>query len=171
MPWTKVDLPAQEEIDAFVTRFQKKARFLVDESVGREAAKVIRSLGWNVKYVEDVSLQGRADEDVFAFAWKDDRILLTHDADFLNDRRFPPHRNPGVVIVPGGNGNEKALLRALAFILSVIAPFREGYRGTKMIVHSDGNWTIVMQDDQTGMMDRIRMRSRRNGPIEKWQSE
>jgi len=88
MPWTKVDLPPQEEIDAFVRRFQKKARFLVDESLGREAAKAIRDLGWNVKYVEDVDLKGRADEDVFAYAWRDNRILVTHDEDFLDDRRF-----------------------------------------------------------------------------------
>ena len=145
MPWTKIDLPPQEEIDAFVSRFQKKTRFSVDESLGREAAKAIRDLGWNVKYVEDVDLKGRADEDVFAYAWRDNRILVTHDEDFLNDGRFPPHRNPGVVIVPGGDGNERALLEALAFVLSVVAPFRETYRGTKPRIHSDGSWIMRMQ--------------------------
>ena len=82
MPWKKVDLPAQREIDAYVRQFKKKARFLVDESLGSEAAKVIRELGWNVKYVDEVALVGHSDEDVFAFAWSDDRILLTHDRDF-----------------------------------------------------------------------------------------
>jgi predicted nuclease of predicted toxin-antitoxin system len=125
MPWKKVDLPAQREIDAYVRQFKKKARFLVDESLGSEAAKVIRELGWNVKYVDEVALVGHSDEGVFAFAWSDDRILLTHDRDFLDDRSFPTHRNPGVVVLPGGDGDEAALIKALSFVLSVVAPFRE----------------------------------------------
>src|SRR5262249_2040509 len=110
------------------------------------------------------------DEDVFAFAWKDDRILLTHDEDFLDDKRFPPHRNPGMVVLPGGDGNERALLEALAFVLSVVAPFREMYRGTRLRINPDGSWTMRMRNE-TGAMNTIRMRSRRNGPIEEWQPD
>ena len=74
------------------------------------------------------------------------------------------------MIVPGGDGNERALLEALAFVLSVVAPFRETYRGTKLRMHSDGSWTMRMQNE-TGAMNTIRMRRRRNGPIEEWQDE
>jgi len=54
-------------------------------------------------YVGEVGVEGKSDEDVFAFGWRDDRINLTHDQDFLNDWRFPFHRNPGVIVLPGGN--------------------------------------------------------------------
>lgn len=168
MPWKKVDLPSQKEIDAFVSQFKRKSRFLVDESLGPEAANVIREQGWNVKYVEEVGLKGRADEDLFAFAWKEDRILLTHDRDFLDDRAFPPHRNPGLVVLPGGDGNEHALITGLLFVLSVVAPFREGYRNTKVLIDADGAWTMIMRNRETGAMQRTRMRTRKNGPIEEW---
>ena len=56
MPWKEVELPSQRAIDAFVSQFKKKARFLVDESLGSEAARVIRGLGWNVKYADEVGL-------------------------------------------------------------------------------------------------------------------
>ena len=171
MPWKKVDLPAQREIDAYVRQFKKKARFLVDESLGSEAAKVIRELGWNVKYVNEVALVGHSDEDVFAFAWSDDRILLTHDRDFLDDRSFPTHRNPGVVVLPGGDGDEAALIKALSFVLSVVAPFRESYQGTKIAIDSEGAWTLVRRNQETGAMQKTRMRSRKNGPIEEWEEE
>jgi predicted nuclease of predicted toxin-antitoxin system len=169
MPWKTIDLPSQKEIDAYVNQFKKKSRFLVDESLGPEAAVVIREQGWNAKYVDEVGLKGHVDEDVFAFAWKDDRILLTHDRDFLDDRAFPPHRNPGLVVLPGGDGDERALIKGLLFVLSVVAPFREGYRRTKIVINADDTWTIVMRDSETGAMQRTRMRTQKNGPIEEWE--
>jgi len=36
--------------------FESAARFLVDESVGIAAARLIRNRGWNVRYVDGVSL-------------------------------------------------------------------------------------------------------------------
>jgi predicted nuclease of predicted toxin-antitoxin system len=66
-----------------------KARFIVDESAGVEVARVLQREGYNTKYVGELGLCGHSDEDVFAAACKDNRILVTHDADFLNNRRFP----------------------------------------------------------------------------------
>jgi len=108
MSWRRVpDAPARE-VEAFVKDFRRKARFLVDESLGASVAEVLRGQGWNARYVRELSLEGRSDEEVFARAWAEDRILLTHDTDFLDDRRFPPHRNPGVVVLPGA----EALIRS-----------------------------------------------------------
>jgi hypothetical protein len=44
---------------------------------------------------------------VFVAAWKDKRVVITHDADFLDNKRFPPNRNPGVVLIrPGSEGHD-----------------------------------------------------------------
>jgi hypothetical protein len=80
--WHRVPDSPQDEVNAFTDQFRKKARFLVDESLGVEVARVLRAQGWNAKYVAEVGLQGHSDEDVFALAWADDRIVLTHDTDF-----------------------------------------------------------------------------------------
>ena len=113
MPWRPLKDPDPEESAAFLKAFRKKARFLVDESLGIGVTQYLRKAGWNVKDVSEVGLSGHSDEDVLAFAERDDRILLTHDEDFLDDRSFPPHRNPGVIILPGGSGDEAALVQAL----------------------------------------------------------
>ena len=84
------------QLSDFQRKFESKARFLIDESVGMEAARLIRDGRWNVCYVDDVGLSQRSDEEVFAFAWKEQRILLTYDFDFLDDSRFPFNRNPGL---------------------------------------------------------------------------
>ena len=103
MPWKKLELPDADTRHELDEEYSGKARFLVDESMGAAAAKYLSENGYNTKYVGDVGLEGRSDEDVFAFAWKNERIIVTHDLDFLDDRRFPPHRNPGVMVVRPGS--------------------------------------------------------------------
>ena len=166
MPWKPLELPSDREISAFADRFRKKARLLVDESLGPTVAEVLRHAGWNAKFVDEVGLKGHDDSDVFAFAQHDDRILLTHDEDFLDDRRFPPHRNPGVVRLPGAEGEEEPLGRALAIMTSVVAPYRENWRGTKISISKDGTIAITNRNHDTGAMETTKYRWPRNGPVE-----
>jgi Domain of unknown function (DUF5615) len=168
MPWGRVPEAPEEGIEEYAKRFRKKARFLVDESLGVNVAEVLREHGWNAKYVSELGLEGRSDEEVFAQAWADDRILLTHDTDFLDDRRFPPHRNPGIVVLPGAQGDELALITALAGLMSFVAPFREGYRREKVIVSAGADWTFIRQNPTTGAMERRRFRIPPGGPFEEW---
>ena len=169
MPWKPLSLPSDEEVSRFSERFRKKARFLVDESLGKGVAEVLSDAGWNVRFAGDVGLGGHDDTDVFAFAQRDDRILLTHDSDFLNNRDFPPHRNPGIVVLPGGSGDEHALLRALGIMLSVVAPPREVYRAAKIVISSDGTISITNRDQESGAMETTRYRSLGKGPLEVWE--
>jgi len=162
MPWRHVPEAPQEEVEAFAKQFRKKARFLVDESLGATVAESLRGQGLNAKYVAELGLEGHSDEDVFARAWADDRIILTHDTDFLDDRRFPPHRNPGVIMLPGAQGDDASLLTALAGLVSFVAPFREGYRRKKVVVSADAEWTFIRKNPETGAMEkRIRIISAR----------
>jgi predicted nuclease of predicted toxin-antitoxin system len=79
--------------------YRGKARFLVDESAGPALADEIRRRGWNATYIGELELEGHPDETIFSRAWQEDRVLLTHDQDFLDDHRFPPHRNPGLALL------------------------------------------------------------------------
>jgi len=168
MPWKKVLLPSDREVAAFMREHLKKARLLVDESLGPEVAAILRSARWNTRYVADVGLQGHSDEDVFAFAHRDDRILLSHDTDFLDDRRFPPHRNPGVIVLPGGSGDEEALGAGLGRALSVVGHLREVYRGAKVSVSRDGTITVRSRDLNSGAMKNTRYQFARDGSVEEW---
>ena len=59
----------------------KKKRFLVDESVGKKFADVLKNSGADVLFGGD-SMPELADEDVLSFANKENRILITADKDF-----------------------------------------------------------------------------------------
>jgi len=92
MPWEKLVLPDEKDMRRMDAQFRGRARFLVDESMGNEVAEVLRRNGFNTKFAAEVGLLGCSDEDVFAFAWKENLIIVTHDPDFLDNTRFPPHR-------------------------------------------------------------------------------
>ena len=100
MPWHRMEMPSNRELSEFMSAFAKKARFLVDETLGESFVGALHDLGYNAIGVAQLGLTGHSDEDVFAAAWRERRILLTQDHDFLDDRRFPPHSNPGVVVLP-----------------------------------------------------------------------
>jgi len=56
-------------------------RFLVDESVGKKFADVLKNSGADVLFGGD-AMPEVADEDILSFANKENRILITADKDF-----------------------------------------------------------------------------------------
>jgi predicted nuclease of predicted toxin-antitoxin system len=127
----------------FDAEYRGKCRFLVDESIGEAVAKILQTEGYNTKYVSNVGLVGRSDEDVFARAWKENRIVVTHDLDFLDDRRFPPNRNPGVILIrPGSSGNDShGLFASLRLALLIAGDNADWLRGKKLDFTSTANLT------------------------------
>lgn len=166
MPWRPLEI-SDKEIARAQKLWRKKARFFVDESLGRRTTKLLRELGWNVKDVFEVGLEGHSDEDVLAYAFRKNRILLSHDNGFLNDRRFPYHRNPGVVILPGGSGDVNALVLGLLDMIVLVASYAEIYRGAKMEISTDRVFSVRSRDD-SGIIKTRRYKYGGKGPAYEW---
>jgi predicted nuclease of predicted toxin-antitoxin system len=126
MAWQRLKVPRSEPPD-----WKQTTRFLVDEDVDVEAVPYLRAKGFNAVSVEESGLKGRCDEDVLAFAWREKRVLLTLDHDYENDRRFPEHRNPGVVILSGGSGDSHAFGSSFGLAMAVSARRRRCGRKRK----------------------------------------
>lgn len=154
MPWELLEVK-ENEYEGFDSRFKRRCKFLVDESLGTEVAELLKEAGWNTKYVGEFGLEGQDDEKIFQTAYKEDRVLLTHDKDFLNDKIAPPNINPGIVVVlPGAQGKESELWNALVIVLDFIGRYREIYRGSKMIISEDFVITIISRNYQSGAMEK-----------------
>jgi predicted nuclease of predicted toxin-antitoxin system len=162
------DLSNEESLD-FEREFKKKARFLVDENMGNDVAVLLRDFKYNATFVGDVGLIGCADETVFAYAWKDKRILLTHDADFLDDKKFPFHRNPGVIVLPGAEG-DGTLEPAIADLLRIVAPYESAHIGAKITVTQDRVWTIRGFIKREGRHIEKRIRLEKSGEASEWRA-
>jgi predicted nuclease of predicted toxin-antitoxin system len=128
-------------INAYRAEARKASRFVVDENLGPELAPTLRNLGYNTTDTSTLKLKGRSDKDVFASAWHERRILLMQDRDFLDERRFPWHRNAGVVVLPAHN--DRALINALVYALALVRQGREPREQVKMVVCEDGILTVI----------------------------
>ena len=109
--------------------------------------------------MSEVGLKGRNDQDVFNYAWRTRRLLLTHDEDFWNDRQFPEHRNPGVVILPGADGNNEDMYRGLVWMTWLVTRDPGRWRKRKVKITRDGDGFIKGRYQTTGAMttDHYRM--------------
>jgi predicted nuclease of predicted toxin-antitoxin system len=147
MPWKELDEPTKDDKRELDLRYRGKARFLVDENAGISVAKILQGFGYNAKFAADLGLLGRSDEDVLAAAWKDGRIVITHDADFLDNYRFPPHRNPGVILVRAGSDghDDDGLVRCLAKAVLLAGENATWFQGKKLDFSSAEALTITSQ--------------------------
>jgi predicted nuclease of predicted toxin-antitoxin system len=56
--------------------------FLADENIDPEVVGFLSRAGCDVVTVLDVGLGGRSDEEILAHAFRERRVVLTHDSDF-----------------------------------------------------------------------------------------
>ena len=163
MAWHKLTNPTEVEAE-----FRKKSRILIDESLGIEVAVYLREKGYNAVFVGEVGLAGRSDDDVFAFAWRNRRMVWTHDRDFLDDARFPEHRNPGVVVLPVASGNNQAMSIGVNTALFVFGHAPDTWHKTKSLVSPTGEMTIRRRR-LTGKVEPTRYRMTNKGHAEIWE--
>jgi len=91
-------------------------RVYVDANVPSGLVSLMRQeLRWDVLFVmEHEDLRRAPDEEHFRRAFDLGRTLITLDYDFFDERRFPAHRNPGVVVCSAPDERRLAgLLRQL----------------------------------------------------------
>jgi predicted nuclease of predicted toxin-antitoxin system len=74
-------------------------RFLVDASLPRSAATLLRTLGHEAIDVRDIGLGGATDEVIAGRARTEKQVLVTRDFDFADIRNYPPADYPGIVVL------------------------------------------------------------------------
>lgn len=62
------------------------SKFLLDQNLSPKTTKFLRDLGWDAIDLRDLEKMGSRDEEVYALAKAEDRILITYDLDF--SRRY-----------------------------------------------------------------------------------
>ena len=84
--------------------------FLVDASLPRPTAELIRSQGYPAIDVRDVGLGAAIDEEVAQYA-RDHRLcLMTRDQDFGNVLNYPPSTMFGIVVINAPDAASRSLV-------------------------------------------------------------
>jgi len=102
------------ELGAHADRLAGRPRVYVDANLpSGVVAYMRRRLGWDALFVvEHDDLRRARDDEHYDMAARLGRTLITLDRDYLDGRRFPEARSPGVIVLAAPNENGlRALLR------------------------------------------------------------
>jgi hypothetical protein len=130
---------------------------------------VLRDKGFNVKTIGEMVFRGRNDENVFQLAKREDRILITHDSDFLNDKLFPPQGCPGIAVLPSLSASEEAFVRAFGLLLAVHGKSHSPWYEQKVFMPGDDTTSIRFRDHSTSKWKTVRFKFPENGVPMVWE--
>lgn len=150
------------ELAPHVGRLISQPRVYADANVPAGVVAYMRErLGWDVlAVVEDEGLRRASDLEHYRTAQQLHRTVITLDDDFADERRFPPHLNPGVVVLSAPD--EAGFVRLLRRIAKVYFRSR-GPRGRSMALPLAGQTIQVHPDWDPTPASRRRSRRRRSG--------
>lgn len=130
-------------------RLPKKIKFYADENIPPETLRFLEKK-FNIKHaVLDYGFSGRPDSFHYQQAFDQNRVLLTADQDFLDNRRFPLQKTKGVIalIVPAPISHRKleSLLRKVLPYITVMPA--ETFKATKLKATPDGLELVTLGPD------------------------
>ncbi len=93
--------------------------FLIDASLPRPAAQVVRTYGHVADDVRELAMGAANDRRIAAYAQSHALCLLTRDGDFGNVLDYPPANYAGIVVI------ETPVHGSRALVLNLLAAFME----------------------------------------------
>ena len=90
-------------------------KFLTDENVASSVVKTLRSQGFDVMDVKEKQLKSISDTVLLSIA--NNRILITHDKDFIDINSFSKIQHSGIILLRLKNQSPSNVAAALLRIL------------------------------------------------------
>jgi predicted nuclease of predicted toxin-antitoxin system len=97
-----------------------RPRFHLDEQVNPAIATALRRYGINVTTTVEAGLRTTADYDQWAFAQREQRVIVTHDADFPRIARLNPSHS-GIVFSRKDARTIRQMVDGLILIYEVLS--------------------------------------------------
>jgi len=74
-------------------------KLLLDQGAPRTAATLLRQAGFDTVHTGEINLAQAADEEILKYALRENRMVVTLDADFHRHLAFSQARQPSVIRV------------------------------------------------------------------------
>lgn len=99
----------------------KKLKLFADASVPATIVKELRGAKISVQSALDQGLSSADDRAILGAARKQGKVLLTMDADFWNDTKFPVHQIHGIIFVDVSASDFDGILQAIGLLYGCFA--------------------------------------------------
>jgi predicted nuclease of predicted toxin-antitoxin system len=160
--WQRIEYPKPAEMRAFDQQFRRLAKFYADEDIEPVLIEILRDLDFDITSAREVGMVHRDDTDHYGYARQQGRMLLSHDQGYLNDLTFPLTQHPGAVVLAIKPLTRETISDAFYLLRTVVLPYRELWRGAKILIHKHLEMTIRMRNfDGRVRSNRYRLRGRR----------
>jgi Domain of unknown function (DUF5615) len=129
--------PLSEDLWRQPKEMREKLRLLADTNVPLSLVEDLRSSNVSVATAQERCVAQVDDSELMAVAKKEGRVLLTKDADFWSDDKFPMNRVGGVIFLDSDDtfaGQSKGSAAAFWWAKS----FGGGWSNAKMRITRDG---------------------------------
>jgi predicted nuclease of predicted toxin-antitoxin system len=97
-------------------------RFLADMGVSYTVVHHLRTSGHDALHLRDIGMQRMPDDEVFAMATQDKRVILTFDLDFARLAANAGSQLPSVVIFRLNDTRVHQLIERLTIALTLASP-------------------------------------------------
>lgn len=134
-------------------------RSLSDLCIPDRVHDYLRQRGWGILRADTFNLVGQPDENVWACARRENRVLISADDDFRSTRRFPLNNHPGCIMIDTSKGQRAGeavidlMIRTLTTALPYLPPHAE-MRETKVYLYANSG-VQVFQDGSERTLYRL----------------
>ena len=109
---------------------------LCDQCVNRDIVLALREVGFNAIHTSEIKLSRASDQEVFHYAQRSHRVLLTFDHGFGNITQFPIRNSNGIVLIYIAEMSRQTIIERTLYTFQHLLKHRSAAR-TLIIVERD----------------------------------
>ena len=115
-------------------------KFLTDENISPSLVKTLRNKKYDVKDIKEEKLFGTSDTEILKLAYKENRVIITHDKDFANLLGYSLIKHKGVILLRFLNQSPRNVIKSFVPILKQL---KESKIRDSLVVISDDYLKII----------------------------